>query len=87
MATRRSGTVVRVHEASGSSARSWEAAAADALVRAKREVPAPVGLEVARLWADVVAGKPVRFHATVRIAYRQALTPPPPAAGKKGVRG
>ena len=39
------------------------------------DVKAPVGVEVSRLWADWERGKLSRFHATVKIAYRQALKP------------
>lgn len=78
MATVKSrGSVVRVHETSGSSRTGWEAAAANAVKQAKSEVPEPIGLEVVRLWADVKAGKVTVFHAVVRIAYRQRLVPEP----------
>ena len=40
------------------------------------DVKAPVGVEVSRLWADWERGKLGRFHATVKVAYRQALKPP-----------
>jgi len=40
------------------------------------EVKAPIGVEVARLWAEWQRGKLSRFHATVKIAYRQALKAP-----------
>jgi len=40
------------------------------------DVKTPVGVEVARLWADWNRGKLSRFHATVKVAYRQALKAP-----------
>jgi hypothetical protein len=40
------------------------------------EVKDLVGVEVSRLWADWERGKLSRFHATVKVAYRQALKPP-----------
>ena len=63
--------VIRLSEATGSSSRGWEDAVA-AAVKAS-DVKAPVGVEVARLWADWEHGKLSRFHATVKVAYRQAL--------------
>ena len=78
-----SGTVIRLHEASGSSRKSWEAAAAAALASAKSEVPSPVGLEVGRLWAEVRAGKVALYHATVQIAYRQRLAAPAKKAARR----
>jgi hypothetical protein len=35
-----------------------------------------MGVEVSRLWADWDHGKLDRFHATVKVAYRQALKAP-----------
>ncbi|HEV8656220.1 MAG TPA: dodecin family protein [Candidatus Limnocylindria bacterium] len=66
--------VIRLSEATGSSSRSWEDAVA-AAVKAS-DVKAPVGVEVSRLWADWERGKLSRFHATVKVAYRQALKAP-----------
>jgi len=66
--------VIRLSEATGSSSRGWEDAVA-AAVKAS-EVKAPIGVEVARLWAEWQRGKLSRFHATVKIAYRQALKAP-----------
>jgi flavin-binding protein dodecin len=66
--------VIRLSEATGSSSRGWEDAVA-AAVKAS-DVKAPVGVEVSRLWADWERGKLSRFHATVKIAYRQALKAP-----------
>ncbi len=45
------------------------------------DVKAPVGVEVSRLWADWERGKLSRFHATVKVAYRQALKVPSRAKG------
>ena len=66
--------VVRLSEATGSSSRGWEDAVA-AAVKAS-EVKTPVGVEVSRLWAEVQRGKLSRFHATVKVAYKQALKAP-----------
>jgi len=66
--------VIRLSEATGSSSRGWEDAVS-AAVKAS-EVKAPVGVEVSRLWADWERGKLSRFHATVRVAYRQAFKAP-----------
>jgi flavin-binding protein dodecin len=66
--------VIRLSEATGSSTRGWEDAVT-AAVRAS-DVKIPVGVEVSRLWADWDKGKLSRFHATVRVAYRQALKAP-----------
>ena len=63
--------VIRLTEATGSSSRGWEDAVAGAVKASK--VRAPVGVEVSRLWADWEGGKLSRFHATVKVAYRQAL--------------
>ena len=69
--------VIRLTEATGSSTRGWEGAVAAAVKASK--VRSPVGVEVSRLWADWDIGKLSRFHATVKIAYRQALKAPPRA--------
>ncbi len=66
--------VIRLSEATGSSSRGWEDAVA-AAVKAS-DVTAPVGVEVLRLWAEWERGKLSRFHATVKVAYRQALRAP-----------
>ena len=66
--------VIRLSEATGSSSRGWEDAVAAALKAS--EVKTPVGVEVARLWAEVERGKLSRFHATVKVAYKQALKAP-----------
>ena len=66
--------VIRLSEASGSSSRGWEDAVA-AAVKAS-DVSGPIGVEVQRLWAEWDRGKLSRFHATVKVAYRQALKAP-----------
>jgi len=35
----------------------------------------PIGVEVSRLWAEWDGRKLSRYHATVKVAYRQALKP------------
>ena len=64
-------SVVRITEATGTSPRGWEAAVG-AAVKAS-EIPDPVGVEVLRLWAEWDGRKLNRYHATVKVAYRQAL--------------
>jgi flavin-binding protein dodecin len=71
--------VIRLSEATGSSPRGWEDAVA-AAVKAS-DLKAPMGVEVARLWADWERGKISRFHATVKVAYRQGLKAPSRARG------
>ncbi len=66
-----SASVVRTTEAVGESPRGWEAAVA-AAVKAS-DVADPVGVEVARLWAEWDGRKLSRYHASVKVAYRQAL--------------
>jgi len=66
--------LIRLSEATGSSSHGWEDAVT-AAVKAS-DVKAPIGVEVARLWADWERGKLSRFHATVKVAYRQALKAP-----------
>jgi flavin-binding protein dodecin len=66
--------VIRLSEATGSSPRGWEDAVT-AAVRAS-EVKGPVGVEVSRLWAEWDRGKLSRFHATVKVAYKQSLKAP-----------
>ena len=66
--------VIRLSEATGSSSRGWEDAVT-AAVKAS-DVTTPVGVEVSRLWADWERGKLSRYHATVKVAYRQALKAP-----------
>lgn len=64
-------SVVRTTEAVGESPRGWEAAVA-AAVKAS-EVSDPIGVEVARLWAEWDGRKLSRYHANVKVAYRQSL--------------
>ena len=66
--------VIRLSESTGSSPRGWEDAVA-AAVKAS-DVRAPVGVEVSRLWAEWERGKLSRFHAAVKVAYRQGLKAP-----------
>jgi flavin-binding protein dodecin len=66
--------VIRLTEATGSSSRGWEDAVTGAVKASK--VRTPVGVEVSRLWADWEGGKLGRFHATVKVAHRQALKAP-----------
>jgi flavin-binding protein dodecin len=63
-------TVIRLVEATGESATSWDAAVVAAVKAAK--VKAPVGVEVGRLWADLEGAKLARYHASVKVAFRQA---------------
>ncbi|HEY6959759.1 MAG TPA: dodecin domain-containing protein [Candidatus Limnocylindria bacterium] len=76
-ARRRSGaaTVVRTTEATGESPRGWEAAVAAAVKRA--DVADALGVEVVRLWAEWNGRRLSRYHATVKVAYRQALKAAP----------
>ena len=64
-------SVVRTTEAVGESPRGWEAAVAAAVKAA--DVTRPIGVEVVRLWAEWDGRKLSRYHATVKVAYRQAL--------------
>ncbi len=66
--------VIRLSEATGSSPRGWEDAVT-AAVKAS-DVKSPIGVEVSRLWAEWDRGKMSRFHATVKVAYKQALKAP-----------
>jgi flavin-binding protein dodecin len=72
--SRASASVVRITEATGMSPRGWEAAVAVA-VKAS-EVSPVVGVEVSRLWAEWDGNKLTRYHATVKVAYRQELKAP-----------
>jgi flavin-binding protein dodecin len=63
--------VVRLTEANGDSAKSWDAAITVA-VKAS-DVKDPLGVEVSRMWAEWSRGKLSRYHVTVKVAYRQAL--------------
>lgn len=68
--------VVRLLDATGSSPDGWEAAVVDAVRSVRREVRAPIGVEVSRQWADLEAGRVVTYRVAVRVAYRQALKAP-----------
>jgi len=65
--------VVRLVEATGESEKSWDAAVL-AAVKAAKVKPA-VGVEVARLWAELDGDRLSRYHASVKVAYRQAQRP------------
>lgn len=64
-------SVVRVTEATGSSPRGWEAAVG-AAVKAS-DAKDPIGVEVVRLWAEWDGRKLSRYHASVKVAFRQRL--------------
>jgi flavin-binding protein dodecin len=66
--------VVRLVEATGDSTKSWDAAVL-AAVKAAR-VKTPVGVEVGRLWAELDGPKLSRYHASVKVAYREAQRSP-----------
>ena len=72
--TAQAGGVVRITEATGESPRSWDAAVG-AAVKAS-EAKDVVGAEVLRLWAEWDGKKLSRYHATVKVAYRQRLKAP-----------
>ena len=61
--------VVRLAEATGTSTKSWDAAVLAAVKAAK--VKTPVGVEVGRLWAELDGTKLSRYHAAVKVAYRE----------------
>ena len=75
-ARRRSGSatagpaVVRLVEAQGDSTKSWDAAVLAAVKSAK--VKDPLGVEVGRLWAELEGPRLARYHASVKVAYRQS---------------
>jgi hypothetical protein len=77
-ARRRSGRdgplVVRLAEASGNSTKGWDAAIVAAVKASK--VKAPLGVEVSRLWAELEGQKLSRYHAAVKVAYREAQRSP-----------
>ncbi len=80
-------TAVRIHEAVGTSKRSWDAAVIDAVRGAKDDAPGAVAVEVGRLWADLDARSGIRqYRAAVKIAYPVALTPPARARRTKAER-
>ena len=66
--------VVRLVEATGDSTKSWDAAVLAAVKAAK--VKAPVGVEVGRLWAELDGPKLSRYHASVKVAYREVQRSP-----------
>jgi flavin-binding protein dodecin len=68
--------VVRVLDATGASPIGWEAAVADALRGVRKDVRAPLGVEVTRQWADLQAGRITTYRVAVRVAYRQKLKAP-----------
>jgi len=68
--------VVRLVEATGNSTKSWDAAVLAAVKAAK--VKAPVGVEVGRLWAELDGPKLSRYHASVKVAYREVQRSPIP---------
>jgi len=65
--------VVRLVEATGESRTSWDDAVVAAVKASK--VKAAVGVEVARLWAELDGDRLSRYHAAVKVAYRQAQRP------------
>ena len=67
-------SVVRITEATGESPRSWDSAVAAAVKAA--EVGDPVGVEVARMWAEWDGRRLSRYRVTVKVAYRQRLQAP-----------
>jgi len=60
--------VVRLVEATGASTKSWDAAVIAAVKAAK--VRTPLGVEVGRLWAELDGQRLSRYHAAVKVAYR-----------------
>jgi flavin-binding protein dodecin len=62
--------VIRLVEATGASSESWDAAVLAAVKASK--VRQPVGVEVGRLWAEVGDSRLRRYHASVKVAYRQS---------------
>jgi flavin-binding protein dodecin len=66
--------VVRLVEATGNSTKSWDAAVVAAVKAAK--VKAPVGVEVGRLWAELDGPRLSRYHASVKVAYREVQRSP-----------
>ena len=66
--------VVRIVEATGDSKKSWDEAVLAAVKAAK--VKTPVGVEVGRLWAELDGPKLSRYHASVKVAYREVQRSP-----------
>ncbi len=70
-------TAIRIHEATGESTRSWDAAVVAAVKGASADAPGAVAVEVSRLWADLDARLGIRrYRAAVKIAYPQTLIAP-----------
>ncbi len=61
--------VVRLVEATGDSTKGWDAAVLAAVKKAK--VKTPIGVEIGRLWAELDGGRLSRYHASVKVAYRE----------------
>ena len=61
---------MRLVEAEGDSTKSWDAAVLAAVRSAK--VRDPLGVEVGRLWAELDGPRLARYHASVKVAYRQS---------------
>jgi hypothetical protein len=66
--------VIRLVEATGESTKGWDAAVLAAVKAAK--VKLPVGVEIGRLWAELDGQKLSRYHAAVKVAYREAQRSP-----------
>ena len=64
---------MRLVEATGDSRMSWDAAVVAAVKASK--VKTAIGVEVARLWAELDGDRLARYHAAVKVAYRQAQRP------------
>ena len=67
--------VVRIHETTGVAKSGWDAALKAAVKDARTEVE-PIAVEITRQWADVSARGLTSYHVSVKVAYRQAITPP-----------
>ena len=61
---------MRLVDAEGDSTKSWDAAVLAAVRSAK--VKDPLGVEVGRLWAELEGPRLARYHASVKVAYRQS---------------
>lgn len=73
---RKAAGVVRLADATGSSTESWQAAVEDAVRSIRKEVPAPLGVEISRQWADLERGRLTTYRVSVRVAYRQDVKGP-----------
>ncbi len=68
-----------MHELSGSSTQSWDAAVLDAIAHARTEIDGDVvGFEVVRVGGEVTASRIRAYRATVRVVYRDKVTGPGP---------